>query len=97
MFMRRCRGRKRHKAQPSTAATRSATAAAPEQAALLPDRSRDGATVEAAVTQIAASLAEPEPGRKRTHEELVQLMGDDAPRALNRKKRRVELQVTIKP
>jgi len=46
---------------------------------------------------IAASLAEPEAGRKRTHEELVQLMGDDAPRAPNRKKRRLELQVVVKP
>ena len=67
--------------------------AAPAQVVPPPDSSGDGAAAEVGIPRLAASLAEPEPGRKRTHEELVQLMGADAPRAPNRKKRRLELQV----
>ena len=58
-----------------------------------PGGSAGDGVAAAAISGLAAPLAEPEPGRKRTHQELVQLMGEDAPRALNREKRRLELQV----
>ena len=74
------------------AAERPASTAASSQQAAPSERTANGGAVE---PRLIAALADPEAGRQRTHEELVQLMGNDAPRAPNRKKRRVELQVLV--
>lgn len=71
--------------------------AQPEQEQKPGKRSRiEAALVSAPSPTQLASLAalqeEAQPGRKRTHDELVQLLGADAPAAPNRKKRREELQ-----
>ena len=41
---------------------------------------------------LEAFVDDAQPSRKRTHDELVQLLGEDAPKAPNRIKRREELQ-----